>query len=163
VSKVRHDVIVTDPLGALPTRDALEYIDSRAPEDVRRAISWLQEEGWQPASASGGVGAPFGDILIEFIGNRTGVRIIQDRSQWVMDVRPTGCSEWFDFGILLDTMTGREEWTSGHELPSQLPPGVDWANTLPEVLAWLSSTSNIASKIRETRLKRFRARFPRRG
>jgi hypothetical protein len=140
--------------------DVLGYITSKAPDDVLRTIAWLTDEGWTPQSVRGGRHESFGNVLVEFGKAGMGLRIALDRSQWMMNLRLPGWSRWFGLGIVLDTMSDREEWTSVDGLPRQLPLGVSWATALPLVLSWLTEHPNVEEQLDAMRRRRYGVLFP---
>jgi hypothetical protein len=144
--------------------EAMKYVEGCAPNDVLSTLSWLGTNDWQPVNAQGGSSESFGNVLVEFAKDDGRITITRDRSQWLMSLRPSGWSDKFDLDIVLDTINGRDDWQAGEPfarpLPEQLPPGVSWAETLPQALEWLSSHDDGARVLKRIQLKRSRSLFP---
>ena len=152
---------MTDQNDSPEVTGAMDYVQSVAPDDVRRTIDWLTENGWYLAGGQGGRAEPFGDALVEFSNGGDRIRITRDRSQWLMHIQRPSWSRKFDLDIILDTIGGREDWSeSSRPLPEQLPPGVSWLAALPEVLVWLASGDDIEPVLAHMQLKRSRSLFP---
>ena len=78
-----------------------------------------------------------------------------------MSLRPSGWSDKFDLDIILDTINGRDDWQPiARPLPEQLPPGVSWAETLPQALGWLAGHDDGARVLKGMQRKRSRSLFP---
>jgi len=132
-------------------REALEYVESLAPDDVLRTVLLLRDDDWEATGAFGGRHQSFGNVLVEFSKEAARITITRDRSQWMMDLRLEGWGEAFDLDIILDTMADRLDWSKplDYPLPEQLPAGVSWVEALPQVLGWLAATSNRESTLTE--------------
>ena len=152
------------PDGAPAIGEAVKYVEGCASTDVLSTISWLRTKGWRPVSARGGPSESFGDVLVEFAKGDGRITITRDRSQWQMSLRPAGWSDRFDLDIILDTINGRTDWQAqepfARPLPGQLPPGVAWAESVPQVLEWLDSHDDAAGLLKEMQQKRSRSLFP---
>jgi hypothetical protein len=144
------------------------------PEDVTRAISWLQLAGFGLVGIQGGPMAPFGDQAQTYgRGGDTQVRINCDRGQWSMDIQLPGSEDWIDLGLAIKARDGRaeEEYQfgapeSGSPLPDQLPVGVAWVNELPSTLRWIDTDPAAPEKLIQARLwhgKAVRRHFRRYG
>jgi hypothetical protein len=148
--------------GETSTQTALEYIASRAPGDVLLTLTWLKEAGWHPTMARIWEES-FGDADIDFRRADAEVRIIRDRGQWMLSLRMADWTEWIDLELVLDAKGGRTEWDEPSGNPyenSQLPVGVEWAETVPGAIQWLTTTEDVESKLNALKAERFRQRFP---
>ena len=80
---------------------------------------------------------------VEFSLDGTGLRMVRDRGQWMMDLR-RGDGRWLDFELLTLASRGITAYSGSParkgSLPDQLPQGVSWRDQLPHVLAWLGSS-----------------------
>ena len=120
-----------------------EFLTRYAPDDVRDTIAWLATHGYTLVSRQGE--GTFGALLV-YAGDAE-VRISVDRSQWCLDVAPRPGREAWDYDLLLAAHQDQEygalfpqndsrSW--GEPLPDQLPEGVSWRETLPDILEWVS-------------------------
>ena len=128
-----------------------EYAESRATDDVRATLRWLDEAGYVLTEAKGGAEAPMGSAALVFTG-RCEVRIILESGQWCLDVAATPGAKPIQYDLLLPAREGRDysDYYAGYQavardepgersrLPEQLPPGVSWRQTLPSVLEWIT-------------------------
>lgn len=117
-----------------------EFLRRHAPSDVVNTIAWLTATGYSLVSHQGE--STFGAQFI-YAGSAE-VRITVDRSQWYLDVAPTPGVEAWQYDLLIAACTGEpysevfrptETRSLGDPLPEQLPEGVSWRETLPEILA----------------------------
>lgn len=142
-------------------RETMKYVEGCALSDVLSTLSWLGTNDWQPVNAQGGSSESMGDVLVEFAKDDACITITRDRSQWLMSLRPSGWSDKFDLDIILDTINGRDDWQPiARPLPEQLPPGVSWAETLPQALGWLAGHDDGARVLKGMQRKRSRSLFP---
>jgi hypothetical protein len=162
IVEIRQDVAVTDPSETTSTQAAMDYIASKAPEDVLLTMAWLRDNGWHLTRASVWEES-FGNAVAEFRKADVEVQIVRDRGQWMVSVRLSTWDDWTDLALVLDAKSGRTQWDEPSGNPSdnnQLPVGVKWAETLPDVVKWLATTENVQPKLDELRAERFRQRFP---
>jgi hypothetical protein len=121
--------------------DVQEFFRAWAPADVQETLAWLLDNGYGLASqhGSGTFGAGF-----VFVGDAE-VRIAVDRSHWLLGVAPAPGAEAWDYELLLAARSGqdyRERFPAVESepftrpLPAQIPEGVSWCATLPEILVW---------------------------
>ena len=122
--------------------DLQEFFRAWAPADVQETLAWLLDNGYELASQHGSntFGAAFhlvGDVEVV---------IVVDRSQWGLAVAPTPDAEAWSYDLLLAAHSGmdyRERFPSVERVPftsplaAQLPEGVSWRATLPEILVWV--------------------------
>lgn len=127
------------------TRDALSYAREIAPEQVRLTLDWLETEGFSLKSATGGRTASFGDVCLDFVGIAV-VRVVRDRSQWHVDVGPSGGTRRFSVAVL-DAARRQVDWVyptlEDGELPEMLPPGVVWTEVVPAVVEWIGRPGSV--------------------
>jgi len=125
-----------------------EYVESRATDDVRATLQWLDEAGYVLTGSRGGTGEAFGNAVLVLTG-RCEVTIVLERDQWFLDVAPGPGAEPIQYDLLLPAYEGRDyaEYYTGPAAasepgevsrPEQLPPGVSWRETLPPVLEWIN-------------------------
>jgi hypothetical protein len=124
-----------------------EFLTRYAPDDVRDTIAWLATHGYTLVSRQGE--GTFGALLV--YGGDAEVRITVDRSQWCLDVAPRPGREAWAYDLLLAAQTEDQECGAlfpktgsrlwGDPLPEQLPEGVSWRETLPDILEWVSGDS----------------------
>lgn len=116
-----------------------EFLRRHAPSDVLNTIAWLTATGYSLVSHQGE--STFGAQFV--YGGNAEVRITVDRSQWYLDVAPTPGAEAWQFDLLIAAHTGQpyaevfpvaETRSLGDPLPAQLPEGVSWRETLPDIL-----------------------------
>jgi len=122
--------------------EADEFIRSHAPEDVQATVAWLQANGYSLSSQCGDNN--FGARFV-FVGAAE-VHITVDRSQWFLDVAcEPGARSW-QYDLLLVARSGQtygttfpaESATAVERQPRrQVPDGVSWYQTLPDVLGWV--------------------------
>ncbi|WP_199422953.1 hypothetical protein [Actinotalea solisilvae] len=119
-----------------------EFFRSDSPVDVQATVAWLLANGYGLSSQSG-EGA-FGARFV-FRGPAE-VRITVDRSQWLLDVAVEPGADAWQYDLLLAARSGRTygevfparaSRQADGRLPDQLPEGVSWRQTLPDVLAWV--------------------------
>jgi len=138
--------------------EADAFLRKFAPADVRATVAWLLDQGYvlsgqSPATLLG----TFGSSLV--YSGEFEVTVTVDRSQWYMSIALAPDEESHYFDHLLAASSGRPFWecfpSVGQSdqrdrqlpLPEQLPPGVVWRESLPEVLAWLAREQDVAAAI----------------
>jgi hypothetical protein len=116
-----------------------------ASNDVRDTLTWLDHRGFQLAYSTGGGYAGFGDVLLLFTGPAD-VKIVRDRGQWDLTVRPKSDASYYSLAVLLAAHAGTD-WEPPVEpdLSAQLPPGVSWREALPMVIEWLEQPGSVAA------------------
>lgn len=74
------------------------------------------------------------------------MRVAVDRSQWLLDVAPRPGAKAWQYDLLIAARAGRPYGEvfpftgarlAGDPLPDQLPDGVSWHDTLPDILQWV--------------------------
>jgi hypothetical protein len=132
--------------GAVEIHEVDEFLQRFAPGDVQDTVAWLADNGYTLTSHSGesAFGAQFvyaGDVEVVI-----GV----DRSQWLLDIVPRPGAEAWQYDLLLAAYKGLDygalfpktgSRSLGDPLPDQLPEGVSWRGTLPEILEWVNDES----------------------
>ncbi len=112
-----------------------------ATPDVRAAVRWLLSQGAEVVREDPPHGMAFAGV--EFSIDGTGLRMVRDRGQWMMDLR-RGNGRWLDFELLTLASQGITAYPGSParkgSLPDQLPQGVSWRDQLPQVLDWLGSS-----------------------
>ena len=142
-----------------------EFLRTYAPADVQNTIAWLSANGYVLVSHEGGE-STFGAQLV--YAQEAEVRITFDRSQWFLDVAPTPGSEAWQYDLLLAARrgldygelfpeTGSRSWTD--PLPDQLPEGVSWRDTLPDILLWVRGEA-VAELVDRALHQRFALMWP---
>jgi hypothetical protein len=120
-------------------QQADEFFRANAPADVQHTVAWLLSSGYVPVSQRSA--DTFGAVFV-FEGDSV-VQIIVDRSQWSLDVAAAPAAEFWQYDLLLAAQSGQGYGqrfpgvgarTSDAALPKQLPEGVSWRETLPEIL-----------------------------
>jgi hypothetical protein len=144
-------------------QSALEYMTSVAPPDVADTVTWLTNEGWTPTSGRGGKQEGFGNVLVEFGKGDGAVKIARDRSIWEMTLRLRGWQSWFGLDIIMDARAERTTWApldrNLYEV-EQIPEGDRWTRSLPEIVSWLTRTTDVEALLDECRMRRFHILFP---
>ena len=121
---------------------ASEFLAAHAPSDVRKAIGWLLDNGYTLASHDGG-----GTFGAQFVyEGQSLVRVTVDRSQWMLDIAAVAGSKLIQYDLAVaahsgstygDRFPGTGRRSLAEPLPDQLPDGVSWRATLPEILEWV--------------------------
>lgn len=119
-----------------------EFLRTYAPADVQHTIAWLSANGYALVAQEGS--STFGAVFV-YKGDAE-VRITVDRSQWSLDVAPTPGSKAWQYDLILAARQGLDygalfpqtgSMLLGDPLPEQLPVGVSWRDTLPDILRWV--------------------------
>jgi hypothetical protein len=129
-------------VGQVTKSSEQDFLRPNAPSDVHDTVAWLSDNGYRLASQEGA--STFGaDFVFE---GESIVRIVVDRSQWMLDVaRSPGADAW-QYDLLIAAHSGEDygqrfpdtgSRAVGRTLPEQLPEGVSWRDTLPDVVRWL--------------------------
>ena len=113
-----------------------------ATDDVRAAVHWLLNNGYQLARSQ--IGASDWSASLVYTGDAE-VHVGVERSQWYLDIAPAPGEPPIQYDLLVAAQRGQTYWDCfpsdvGFDLPGharQLPPGLSWRNTLPDVLAWI--------------------------
>ena len=143
-----------------------DLIDKFAPADVRDTVSWLKDHRFVMVASDTDRGT-FGSRWV-FARSATEVYVTIDRSQWLLDIVPYRGGDPIQYDLLVAAHQGQDYRDcfpqSGYEhpegLPSQLPPGVSWLHTLPQVLSWLDSESYNALAVERARDQRYVRMWP---
>ena len=123
-----------------------EFLRTYAPADVQHTIAWLSANGYALVAHEGD--STFGAVFV-YQGDAE-VRITVDRSEWLLDVAPTPGSKAWQYDLLLAARRGLDYGAlfpetgarlPGDPLPEQLPVGVSWRETLPDILQWVGGDS----------------------
>jgi hypothetical protein len=118
-----------------------EFLHTYAPADVQDTVAWLSANGYALVAQNGD--STFGAQFV-YEGD-TELRITVDRSQWLLDVAPTPGSKMWQYDLLLAARRGLDYGAlfpetgarvPGDPLPEQLPAGMSWRETLPDILPW---------------------------
>ena len=141
-----------------------EFLRVHAPADVQNTVAWLLANGYKLASQVGE--SPFGAQLVYVL--EAEVRITVDQSQWCLDVAPAPGSEAWQYDLLLaahrgldygELLPGTGSRSPTGLLPKQLPEGVSWRETLPDILHWVTG-GDVAELVHRTRDQRFALMWP---
>jgi hypothetical protein len=151
------------------------FLRRLAPDDVRATVEWLVDQGYE-LSYSDLERGTFGTSLV-FVGDAE-IHMYADRSQWTMDVAAHPGGEPVHLDLLVAAQRGRPYWecfpatrdaeeteSSEHEErpddapDKQLPPGLSWRDTLPELLTWVS-TADVREPITRAEDERFVVMWP---
>jgi hypothetical protein len=118
------------------------FLQANGTSDVQDTVAWLSANGYRLASQAGA--SAFGAEFV-FEGEAM-IRIVVDRSQWMLDVAPSPGTDPWQYDLLIAAHSGQEygerfpetgSRATGNPLPDQLPPGVSWRQTLPDILRWV--------------------------
>jgi hypothetical protein len=117
-----------------------DLIDKFAPADVRDTVRWLKGRRFVMADSNTDSGT-FGSRWV-FAREATEVHVTVDRSQWLLDIVPDRSGHPVQYDLLVAAHQGQDyrdcfpqpDHEHAEGLPSQLPPGVSWLHTLPQVL-----------------------------
>lgn len=143
-----------------------EFLRRYAPEDVQDTIAWLVSNGYVLVSQDGTV--TFGAVFV-FEGDLA-VQLMVDRSQWWIDIATSSTAEFWQYSLLLTAQSGKEYRQRYPEtgtrilygpLPSQLPEGVNWLETLPGLLRWIQENDDVAELVAKAQKQRSAAMWPR--
>ena len=145
----------------MSSRIGEDLIDKFAPADVRATVRWLKDHRFVVAGSDTDRGT-FGSYWV-FAGEDTEVHVIVDRSQWLLDIVPHRGGHPIQYDLLVAAQRGQDyrdcfpqpgdEHLAG--LTLQLPPGVSWLDTLPQVLTWLGSEAYDAAAVERARDQRY--------
>jgi hypothetical protein len=143
-----------------------DLIDKFAPADVRDTVRWLKDHRFVMAGSDPDRGT-FGSRWV-FAREATEVHVTVDRSQWVLDIVPHRGGHPIQYDLLVAAQRGQDYRNcfpqNGDEhqagLDSQLPPGVSWHHTLPQVLTWLNSDAYDAAAVERARDQRYVRMWP---
>lgn len=134
-------------------RQVDDLLLQQAPTDVVRTVQWLLSRGYRQTHRAGD--NTFGARWV--YSGRAQVLIAVDRSQWVLDVASEPGGQPWQYDLVLAAMSGLTyghrfpgtgSFHAGTPLPSQLPAGLSWHETLPEALTWITNTSREADLFR---------------
>jgi hypothetical protein len=157
------------------------FLRRLAPDDVRATAEWLFEQGYELSYSDLERGS-FGASLV-FVGDAE-IHVYADRSQWTMDVAAHPGEEPVHLDLLVAARRGRPYWEcfpstedTAHpeggqsaegpenaERPDdapdrQLPPGISWRDTLPDLLTWLQAT-DVSEPVARAQDERFVVMWP---
>ena len=119
---------------------AQEFMRRFATDDVRSTVRWLVANGYKLDRSEGGASDWFASFIYK---GGAEVHIGVERSQWFMQITPARGGSPID--LLAVGQRGQNYWdvipeagSNPQMAPRQLPPGLSWHDTLPEVLAWVA-------------------------
>ena len=143
-----------------------DLIGEFAPADVRATVGWLKAHDFIIVHSDTARGT-FGSCWW-FVQGDTQVHVTVDRSQWFLDVMPGRGGRLIQYDLLVAAQRGQDYRDSFPQTgkdrpvgrPSQLPAGVSWHSTLPEVLAWLNSEAYDASAVERAQDQRYVQMWP---
>lgn len=124
-------------------------------------MAWLTDNGYRLASQAGA--STFGAEFV-FEGEAM-VCIVVDRSQWMLDVAPSPGADSWQYDLLIAAHSGQDYGLRfpgtgsrpvARNLPEQLPEGVSWRETLPDIVRWVRE-NDVAERV--SNAKRQRARL----
>jgi hypothetical protein len=142
-----------------------EFLHTYAPADVQDTVAWLSANGYALVAQKGD--STFGAQFV-YEGHAE-VRITVDRSQWFLDVAPGPGSKAWQYDLILAARQGLDYGALfpdtgsrllGDPLPEQLPMGVSWRETLPDILQWVSGET-VPALVDRARHQRFALMWPR--
>jgi hypothetical protein len=135
-----------------------DFLRANAPSDVQDTVAWLSDNGYRLASQAGA--STFGAEFV-FEGEAM-VRIVVDRSQWMLDVAPSPGADLWQYDLLIAAHSGQDygqrfpdtgSRAVGRTLPEQLPEGVSWRETLPDVVRWVHE-NDVAERVSNAKRQR---------
>jgi hypothetical protein len=143
---------------------AEEFLRRFATDDVRAAVHWLLDNGY--ALAESQIGASDWAASFVYAGDAE-VHVGVERSQWHLDVAPTPGKPPIQYDLLVAARRGQPYWEcfprevgSGRSAQvRQLPPGLSWRETLPDVLAWIGG-HHVAEAVARASDQRYVVRWP---
>jgi hypothetical protein len=141
-----------------------EFIQRFATDDVRAAVRWLLDNGYQLFRSQ--IGASDWSSSFVYAGDAE-VHVGVERSQWYMDIAPAPGVPPIQYDLLVAAQRGQTYWDCfpsgmGFGRPGQdrqLPPGLSWRSTLPDVLAWIGG-HEVAEAVARARDQRYVAMWP---
>lgn len=142
-----------------------EFLRRSAPKDVQDAISWLTANGYTLRSHRGD--GTFGAQFV-YTGDAE-ILVTVDRSQWMLDVAPRPGANVWQYDLLIaaqmrkpygEAFPAAGARSIGDPLPQQLPEGVSWRETLPDILEWVAC-SDVQSAVDKARHERNRLMWSR--
>lgn len=137
-----------------------DFLRSRAPSDVQDTVAWLTDNGYTLTSSDG----------LSIVGSRfvysgeAEVRILVDRGQCYLELAPRPGAKAWQYDLLVAARddpahqvlihpAGAKGW--GPPFPEQLPEGVSWRETLPDILRWVQNDTTVASAVDRAERERF--------
>jgi hypothetical protein len=142
-----------------------EFLSAYAPADVQHTNAWLSANGYALVAHNGD--STFGAQFV--YEEDTEVRITVDRSQWFLDIAPRPGAKTWQYDLLLAARRGLDygalfpetgATVLGDPLPEQLPAGVSWRETLPDILQWVGGDS-VPALVDRALHQRFALMWPR--
>jgi hypothetical protein len=142
-----------------------EFLHTYAPADVQDTVAWLSTNGYALVAQNGD--STFGAQFV-YEGDAE-VRITVDRSQWFLDVAPRPGSHPWPYDLILaarqgldygELFPGTGPRLLGDPLPEQLPIGVSWRETLPDILQWVDGET-VTALVDRAGQQRFALMWPR--
>ena len=141
------------------------FLRTYAPADVQNTIAWLSANGYGLVAQEGD--STFGAVFV-YQGDAE-VRITVDRSQWLLDVATAPDSKAWQYDLLLAARRGLDYGALfpqtgatllSDPLPEQLPAGVSWRETLPDILQWVGG-GTVPAMVDRARQQRSALMWPR--
>jgi len=141
-------------------------IDEYASADVHGTVRWLKDHRFVVAESDTDRGT-FGSRWV-FARQDTEVHLTVDRSQWLLDIVRDRGGRPIQYDLLVAAHRGQDyrdcfpqpDDEQPSDLPSQLPTGVSWLNTLPQVLMWLNSEAYDPAAVERARDERYVRMWP---
>jgi hypothetical protein len=138
-----------------------DFLLKWATDDVRAAIAWLLDNGYTLTDSE--VGSSTWHARLVYSGE-VELRVVVERAQWLLDISPTPGARPFPYDLLLAAQRDQAYWDCHPDIrpdekPYQLPPGISWRETLPDVLAWIR-TDDIARPVARALDQRFASMWP---
>lgn len=133
-----------------------------ATDDVRAAVAWLVRNEY--ALIRSEVGLSDWYALFVYSGD-VELRVVVERSQWYLDISASPGASPIQYDLLLVAQRGQTYWDCFPEPAmterrwDQLPPGISWRETLPDVLAWIRS-HDIAGPVALAQDQRYARMWP---
>jgi hypothetical protein len=143
--------------------DDAEALLRRTTDDIRASIRWLLDNGYTLTR----VQTSAGQVYALVYGGQAEVIVSVDRSQWFLEIARTPGAPPIQFDLLVAAQRGQTYWDcfprqvdpGSTRLPEQLPPGVSWRNTLPDVLMWIGGP-DVTEMVDRARDQRYVVMWP---
>ena len=127
-------------------------------------MHWLLDNGYMLTGSQIGA-SDWGAAFVYSAGAEVHVGV--ERSQWYLDIAPAPGEPPIQYDLLVAAQRAQTYWDCfpgrlGFDLPGhtrQLPPGLSWCDTLPDVLAWIDGR-DVAEAIDRARDQRYVVMWP---
>jgi hypothetical protein len=141
---------------------AQEFIQRFATDDVRSTVHWLVTNGYELTQAEVGASDWFASFV--FKDGDTEVYVQVERSQWFLQIRLEPARPPIDYDLLAVAQRGQTYWETFPTNPPvalrQLPPGLSWRQTLPDVLAWIATGHDVTRAVARVQDQRYVVMWP---